>query len=351
MKRRRRTGERGVALALIAIALTTIFAMIVIAVDVGRFAHTATEVQSVADHAALAGAKTVLVKGAGNAQAGANTTALQNTFDGRTFVNDGTIASLPVDEGCYARPAAGCTTNCTGTFTVQAPPCPAGQLQAVRATATGQAVRIITAALLPINAGLQSLNITKQAIAAIEGFSAGGPALPVTICPNLLSQQSGPCVQGTPLGAAIALVPDPSQNACYTSLDGSSANAQTFISRLPSSCGGSSSGPTIVSLGESINLQNGADTSFLQALQNCVAQGVHDYTLPVMQNCGNCNGSGTVVDFVTIHIANSTDVVATGPAANKGIHNATQICNNNVPSGGGSGSAGLYGSRGVNLVQ
>src|SRR5689334_20597734 len=127
MKRRHRTGERGVALALIAIALTTIFAMIVIAVDVGRFAHTASEVQSVADLAALAGAKNVLVKGPGNAQAGANTTALQNTFDGRTFVNDGTIASLPVEEGCYARAAAGCSANCAGTFTVQAPPCPAGQ--------------------------------------------------------------------------------------------------------------------------------------------------------------------------------------------------------------------------------
>src|SRR5437762_5329184 len=158
MKRERHKGERGIALALIGISLTAIFAMMVIAIDVGRFAHTAAEIQAIADLAAMSGAKSVLVRGAGTAQSGADTAARQNTFDGRTFVDDGTIATLPVEEGCYARPATGCSTNCSGTFTVQAPPCPAGQFQAVRATATGNTVRVITAGLLPINTGLTSLN-------------------------------------------------------------------------------------------------------------------------------------------------------------------------------------------------
>src|SRR5690349_20394915 len=123
MRRMDRSKERGIALAVVAIALVAIFAMIVIAVDVGRFAHTASEVQAIADLAALSGAKSVLVRGAGTAQSGGDTAAQQNTFDGRTFVNDGTIATMPVEEGCYTRPDPACSTNCKGTFVAQPPPC------------------------------------------------------------------------------------------------------------------------------------------------------------------------------------------------------------------------------------
>ena len=79
MRRMDRSKERGIALAVVAIALVAIFAMIVIAVDVGRFAHTASEVQAIADLAALSGAKSVLVRGAGTAQSGGDTAAQQNT--------------------------------------------------------------------------------------------------------------------------------------------------------------------------------------------------------------------------------------------------------------------------------
>ena len=351
MRRPRRRGERGIALALVGIALVAIFAMIVIAVDIGRFAHTGAEVQAVADLAALSGAKQILLRGAGTAQAGADTAARQNSFDGRTFINDGTIATLPAEEGCYTRPAAGCTTNCFGTFTVQAPPCPAGQFQAVRATATGNTVRIITAALLPINVGLQSLNITKQAIAAIVGNNATQGSLPVVLCPTILQQlqPGGTCVQGAVMAQNI-FVPDPAQNSCYSSLSPTdAASAQRFKSLLPSSCGGTAI--AVVSAGESVLVQSGADATFLQALHDCVASGVTDYIVPVIQAPCSCTQSATITDFVTLRIADPSQVVATGPAANKGIHNAVQICNNDIPSGGGSPGTGNFGSRGVAMMQ
>ena len=90
MKRYHRKEERGIALALVAMFLGVIFAMMVIAVDVGRFAHTGSEVQAIADLSALSGARSVLVRGPGTAQSGADAAARQNVADGRTFVDDGT---------------------------------------------------------------------------------------------------------------------------------------------------------------------------------------------------------------------------------------------------------------------
>ena len=360
MKRYHRKEERGIALALVAMFLGVIFAMMVIAVDVGRFAHTGSEVQAIADLSALSGARSVLVRGPGTAQSGADAAARQNVADGRTFVDDGTGGVLQVVEGCYTPPASNCSTNCQGSFNgPQAPPCPAGppqQFQAVKVTATRNGVNVLTAALIPINVGLTSLNITKQAIAAIVGVNAVGPGLPITLCPELLAklQPGQTCVQDAVL-QQIALVPTGSQNSCYSSLTTSSANnggtggSTGFRYMLPPECGGVADRP-VVSLGENISVQSGADASFLQSLKNCVASGVHDFVVPVVQ-CGNCTGPAQVLDFVTLHIADPSQVVASGAAANKGIHNATQVCDNTLPASSGSINSGLYASRQVTLVQ
>jgi Flp pilus assembly protein TadG len=348
MKQLGRKSERGIALAFVGIVLVALFAIIVLAVDIGRYVHTAGEVQAVADLAALSGAKSVLVRGAGTAQSGADTAALQNTFDGRTFVDDGTVASLPVDEGCYTPPAATCSTNCQGTFSATAPPCPAGQYQAVRATATGKDVRAITAGLI----GAPLLHdVTKQAIAGIVGINAVAATLPVVICPEVLQQlqPGGTCVQDAVL-SQISLVPTPGQNGCYSSLGNGAASSHTFSQLLPPECGGISTGRPVVSVGEFINVQSGADASFLMNLQSCISSGIHDFLIPVVM-CGDCTQAREVTDFVTIHIADASQVVATGPAANKGIHNATQVCNNNVPGSSGSVNSGLFASRQVVLVQ
>jgi len=74
------------------LALVAMFALIVVAIDIGRISHTATEVQGIADSAALAGAWAVVKQGAGSAQAAATTAASDNRFDGQNFVA-GTTAS------------------------------------------------------------------------------------------------------------------------------------------------------------------------------------------------------------------------------------------------------------------
>ena len=351
MARQRRRSERGVALAFIGVWLLTLFALIVVAVDVARFSHTASEVQAIADLAALSGAKSVLVRGAGTAQNGADVAVRQNVVDGQAFKDDTTVGSLQVVEGCYTPPPSGCSTNCQGSFNgPQSPPCPSGppqQFEAVSVTATRKGVEVVTATL--IDPALAH-DVTKGAIAAIVGINAVAGNLPVTLCPSLLAQlQPGQtCVQDAVL-QQMAFVPNGTQNSCYTSLSPAPANADTFRNLLPPECGGLSTGRPVVSLGEDISLQNGGDSSFLMALKSCVASGVHDFVVPVVQ-CGNCTGTGQVTDFVTLHIADPSQVVATGNT-NHGIYNATQVCNNSLPGSSGTVNDGVFASRQVILVQ
>ena len=53
---RRRKNERGFALVMVAISATTLLGFLPLAIDLGRLAFTANEVQTVADVAATAGA-------------------------------------------------------------------------------------------------------------------------------------------------------------------------------------------------------------------------------------------------------------------------------------------------------
>jgi Flp pilus assembly protein TadG len=372
MKRPPRKGERGIALIAIGIAIFAFFALMVIAVDVGRFSHTASEVQSVADLAALSGAKSVQVKGSGQGygQEGANTAALQNTFDGRTFVNNSSVASLNAEEGCFTPPDPACSSDCRGTFTPGGIACSSGQFAAVRATATGHAVKVVTANLIPGTPSQE--DITRSATAVIAGHNGVQATLPVTLCPALLTalQPNQQCVQDAPL-KAVLFAPDGSQNSCYSNLGLSGgASGSDFRSLLPPECSGITTGDRpVVSIGEQIQTQNGTTDTFLHALQDCVRggtstnpYGVHDFVLPVT-DCGACNQARTVLDFVTIHIATWQQVVDTGSAGNcypvdptrttlcKGIHDVTQVCDNTSSGGGGSLVGGAYGNKQVLLGQ
>src|SRR5207249_9439022 len=121
------------------------------------------------------------------------------------------------------------------------------------------------------------------------------------------------CVQDAVL-QQIALVPTGSQNSCYSSLTTSSANnggtggSTGFRYLLPPECGGVADRP-VVSLGENISVQSGADASFLQSLKNCVASGVHDFVVPVVE-CGTCTGPAHVFAVVLYPIAYLTQAAA-----------------------------------------
>src|SRR5262249_7089121 len=80
-----RHGERGFALAAFALSMTAFFALAAVAIDIGRLAHTANEVQNVADAAATAGATNLMNGGtASGARADAQAVVAQNMVAGST---------------------------------------------------------------------------------------------------------------------------------------------------------------------------------------------------------------------------------------------------------------------------
>jgi hypothetical protein len=112
----RRKNERGVALVTVAIFMVVILGFTVLGIDVARHAHTATEVQSIADAAARGGAKALLDNGGdpGTGIARAHAIANLNVMNG-TLAPD---ADVLVDEGHWVSdPVTGdgvfeyCTTN------------------------------------------------------------------------------------------------------------------------------------------------------------------------------------------------------------------------------------------------
>src|SRR5207244_2741984 len=79
--RTRSRRQRGAVLVTVGVALLTFLAMAAVGVDLAHLAFTATEVQSVAEVAATAGAE-ALING-GNVVAEAQTVAARNMVDGR----------------------------------------------------------------------------------------------------------------------------------------------------------------------------------------------------------------------------------------------------------------------------
>src|SRR5215813_9313321 len=87
MNRRKRHGERGIGLVAAALWFAALAVLAAVAIDIARISHTASEMQGIADAAAIAGAKAVLEAGgtAGPEQTAAFAVANQNYFNGTQF--------------------------------------------------------------------------------------------------------------------------------------------------------------------------------------------------------------------------------------------------------------------------
>ena len=108
----RRTKQRGVALVVVALFLGLLLAFAAIGIDVGRLAHVATEVQTVADAAARGGAKALSDVGG---TPGVGITRARFVA-GKNNMNGGIApaADVLVDEGLYdfgSRKFGCCTSN------------------------------------------------------------------------------------------------------------------------------------------------------------------------------------------------------------------------------------------------
>src|SRR5437762_2339948 len=97
--KRTRKGQRGQAAILMALWLTgAFFALTVVGIDIGHLGTSATELQTVADIAASAGARNLLKGGSANtAKSDATSVVAKNKVDGQTF----TMAAADVHVGTY----------------------------------------------------------------------------------------------------------------------------------------------------------------------------------------------------------------------------------------------------------
>jgi hypothetical protein len=342
MKRER---ERGIAMLLAAIFLVAIIAIGAIAIEVSRLTATATEVQVAADAAALAAATSMIVPGhtSGVAQSDGQAVAAKNITDGRSPAP----ANVQIEFGTYQ--------SATG-FVAGTPD------NAVRATVTIDNVQYLLAGVI----GGLSTSVQKRAVAAYKCGNCASPA-PITVCDCALQATAPgePCTSIT--GGALLQTPNGNQNSCLLSTAGGGADEAWF----PSDCFPTGETGPLIGVGDSITLDNGQLTPVINDFQTCFNVGVTDFVIPIVHcgdsgicsggvcsnggaacssnvDCcfiGNCNHTGTVVGFATMHV---TAVNSHGSPKTVSL---TQVCNN-ASSGGPCVTAATtcFGTGSVKLV-
>jgi Flp pilus assembly protein TadG len=313
--RRARNGERGFALAAFALSMTAFFALAAVAIDLGRLAHTANEVQNVADAAATAGATNLMNGGtASTARSDAQTVVAQNAVAGLTA----SIQTADLQVGQY--------NPQTNVFTNGATP-----PTAVRATPSTTVQNLFAGFFGP---SFMNTTVSKTATAGFAGLGQAAPTLPLVIR-DCQFQSLQACFSNDCL-PQLTVQPDGS-NSCWSSLTSPAASKSTVEPYFPSVCGGNVTPPTI-SVGDSLNLTNGTINPLVNDVSSCLSAGINTFLVPIIACSSNCNQSAAVTGFATVQISN----------VNMQTHSFTiQALMNDVsgPPGGaayGTGSMRLY---------
>lgn len=322
--------ERGQALALVGMGIgtTALLALAVVAVDVGRLALTATEVQTLADTAATAAARALM--DGGTPATVANTVAGANRVDGQSAV-------VPCGSPPCANLVTGSIDSNTYAFTPGGPP-----FSAVRATAQATVNNLLAPML-----GDSTSTVTKTATAAFVTIGSGTPGLPFAVgeCAFTPGCTTGVCLP--PLTQA----PSTTDNTAWSGFFGGTGQSdiQAF---MPSPCGTGTNTVPNLSVNDSINLTNGQLTPVLQAVRCMVCTlGITTFLAPVVSCTGNFNQSSSVVGFTTIVIdsftKNGHTVACNGNGSIDGI-NLHEIFNDAVP--GRTGGCTECGTGFITLV-
>jgi Flp pilus assembly protein TadG len=301
MKQMARTGKGkqrgGVVLGFMGIALLVFMGLAVVAIDFGHLGLSTNEVQVVADTAATAGARSLML----NARNGTseNPVTVAQTVVSKNHVDDGaaSILASDVQVGTYDWNSR--------TFTVGG-----ATPNAVRATGRATVPNMVAGIF-----GSPTTDVQRQAIAAYGANNSGQPVCPITIglCEFQQYQTSSTC-SNLP---ALTQVPSANDTSGYTSLGPNSASASGAISYLPAACGGGGQPPPTVNVGTMINVLNGQANSILQTMRQCWQQGLLTECLVPIVNipCNTAfNQARPVVGFATFKI---TNVIASG--TNKGV--------------------------------
>lgn len=284
--------QRGAILVLTGIAIVTLVAMAVVAVDLGRLALTATEVQIVADVGATAYAKAVQQDSAGPAN-DALAVVARNRIDG--------AAATPANISSFE----------VGNYSSQSLAFASGGMpqNAVRAHATATVNNFFAGVFGDFQSTVQ-----KDATAAIGCPNSGRVVLPMVVgeCEFAAFESSNDCSD------LPQLFQQPGDNSCWSNLlDSSGGGADTTNTYFPTSCcyGGTQCGegitPPAVSLGDWVYHTNGQQASTMHLIQDCVEnEGITDFVVAIVkcdQSLTDCTGSSEVVGFASVHVSNVVD--------------------------------------------
>lgn len=285
----RRPGRRGAVMVALAIALPAFLALLVVGIDLGRLGHAATEVQTVADSAATAGATALLLGRGGGAAADARQIADRNRVDGRGGAPTVTTVTL----GRWDDPTAAFIAG-------------GGDASAVRVIATATVATLVAGVL-----GDPTATVGRTATAAFAGLGQARPTLPLAVgeCRFPPAQT---CFGRAGCLPVLAAAPLAAPDTAWTAFrqNATQANVRRY---LPAACGGSATPPSL-RVGDVISRSTAAFVPVLQALRGCVVAGTSEFLVPVLA-CGGTGGA-RVTGFATLVI----DGVSTTPPEGVNAH-------------------------------
>lgn len=278
MKRDARFDQRGVMLSWLAVSLGAAFAMTAVGPGLGRLTLVASEVQTAADAAALAGG-TALFENASPEWA-ALVVLAGNQVDRRPA----TTMLRQLDEGFYDSP--------TRHFTVGGIP-----RNAVRAVVSTEIRNPFTAII-----HRERQVVEKVSYASMVGLRGGQPTLPIVVGDCYFDTE---CYDQSCM-PALAQVPTPAENSAWTTFF-TNTNTPNVLSFVPEPCGGGGSEDLFV--GDYINIGNGQMTPVLRAFDCLIDYGITEHLIPIVSCDGQFNQSKEVLGFATIALQ---DVVFSG---------------------------------------
>lgn len=276
--RGRLSDEKGVVMPLVGIALIALFGLAAVGVDLGRVAGVATEAQTAADIAALAGL--ISVNEGHTATYGAHAALGENNVNGGVATTSLTALQEGYIDPDYNFTAGGLPTN------------------AVRA----EVGAVIDNILLSVIGAPQS-TVTREAIATLAGLGSGIPTLPIVIgeCHFEAGCQDQNCMPH------IAQVPDAVDNTGWTGFF-ESTSSSSIIEYAPATAGCDGGGmEQFIRVGDYINVANGQNVPVLQDIVCYVkATGVDVFTIPIIECYHSYVQPQKVVGFAKIRIENAT---------------------------------------------
>jgi len=281
MKRSRKR-EHGQALVTMVLWLTgAFFALTVVGIDLGHLGTSATELQTVADIAASAGARNLLKGGSTNtAKTEAISVVAKNKVDGQLF----TMAAADVHVGTY--------TNGVFNETSINP-------SAVRATPS-VTVNNVVAGLI----GMRTATIQKEAIAAFQGISKAQPTLPVVLGECLFPEIED-CFSDSCMPSDTAFPKDTEPRTAWTTFNGGNATGD-ITQWLSAACGGGGKTPPTYAVGDTVSVVTGSHGSAIHDMVCMFNSGQRQYLIPIVK----CNGNSlttTVTGFATFVMDSAQD--------------------------------------------